>query len=143
MDVSPPSEFDEYDGFSEDDDYDKSDWIGRRFAIDFRHAKFLFNYRAVKSSVDTDGYHPSLYTTELDGHFGTDKINIWRVATLTHELSDRARVEVKQSYFANYRDTFAEIGPTYYYDGKRHVTDRGTVNLDDSAYLSSALKIPD
>ena len=136
MDVSPPSEFDEYrSSFSENEDYENLTGSGSLFAAISDETKFLFNYRAVKSSVDTDGYHPSLYT-KLDGHFGTDTDQYLASATLSHELSDRARVEVKQSYFANYRDTFAEIGPTYYYDGKRHVTEvKGTVNLDESAYL--------
>ena len=136
VDVSPPSEFDEYrSSFTENEDYENLTGSGSLFLAISDQTRFRLNYRAVKSSADTDGYHPSFYT-QLDGHFGTDTDQYLTSATLSHKMSERVQVEFRQSYFANYRDTFAEIGPTYYYDGKRHVSEaKGIINLQKNAYL--------
>ena len=136
MDVSPPSEFDEYrSNFTENEDYENLTGSGSLFIDLSNETKLRFNYRAAKSSADTDGYHPSLYT-QLDGRFGTDTDQYLASLTVGHKMSEQAQIEFRQSYFANYRDTFAEVGPTYYYDGKRHVSEAsGIVNLKDNAYL--------
>ena len=136
MDVSPPSEFDEYRSNSpKTTDYENLTGSGSLF-IDFRTRQNCASIIAL-SKVQLIRMAIIHLFTDVDGRFGTDTDQYLASLTVGHKMSEHTQVEFRQRYYANYRDTFAEVLPTYYYDGKRHVSEAsGIVNLKDNAYLS-------
>ncbi len=137
VDVKPPSELDEENtNFRENEDYENLTFSG---ALDVQlsdatRASFLA--RAVRASVNTDGYHPQSYAL-VDGDFGTDTEQNMIVASVETQATDSLSLSAKYSFFANDRDTFAEIGDTYWYDGERQTWEaRAAYFLNDSDYIN-------
>lgn len=122
IDVSPPSELDEENtSFSEDEDYENITASGGLKLRVSDATSVALKLRSAVSSADIDGYHPMTFAN-IDGHFGTDtEQNLIRLSGETH-FSDALTVRASHSFLGNYRDTFAEIGETYWYDGERETS---------------------
>ncbi len=135
LDVSSPSEFDEEDtDYSENEDYENRTASGK---LDVHFSDFTslsVNLRSAISSADTDGYN--LNFTKRDGHFGTETVqNLIRVS-VDSEFSDDLSINLSHSFLGNYRDGFAEVGSTYWYDGERETSQaRAKYALSDDGYL--------
>lgn len=136
IDVSPPSELDEENTqFSEDEDYENVTASG---SLNFRvieGTSISLKLRSAVSSADIDGYHPVTFAN-VDGHFGTDtEQNLIRLSGES-QLSDALTVRASHSFLGNYRDTFAEMGDTYWYDGERETSQVNVeYNLSETGYI--------
>jgi vitamin B12 transporter len=136
LEVSSPSEFDEEDtDYSENEDYENTTASGK---MDVKLSDFTslsLHLRSAVSSADTDGYDPNNFA-KIDGHFGTETMqNLIRVS-VDSEISDDLSLDLSHSFLGNYRDGFAEVGSTYWYDGERETSlVRAKYALSDDGYL--------
>jgi len=136
VDVTPPSELDEENtDYSEDEDYENITASGA-FDLQLGEASNLYLLlRTVDSSADTDGFHPTNFSN-IDGHFGVDTVqNLIRLSFDT-KISEDWSLSLAHSFLGNHRDTFAEIGDTYFYDGERTVSEvRSRYAVNESHYV--------
>ena len=135
LEVSSPSEFDEEDtDYSENEDYENRTASGKMEVELSDFTSLSLHLRSAVSSADTDGYDPN--SAKLDGHFGTETVqNLIRVS-VDSELSDDLSLDLSHSFLGNYRDGFAEVGSTYWYDGEREASlVRAKYALSDDGYL--------
>jgi len=137
VDVQPPSELDEENtSYYKNEDYENLTFSG---ALDVQlsdatHASFLA--RAVRASVNTDGFDPQSHAP-VDGDFGTDTDQNMFIAHVETQAMDALTISAKYSFFANHRDTFAEVGDTYWYDGERQSWEvRAAYFLNETDYIN-------
>jgi vitamin B12 transporter len=138
--VSSPSEFDEQDtDYSENEDYKNTTASGQLEVQLSDLTSLSLNLRSAVSSADTDGYDPisdPISYSKLDGHFGTDTVQNLIRLSLDSEVSDVLSLNLNHSFLGNYRDGFAEVGSTYWYDGERETSQvRAEYTLSDASYL--------
>jgi vitamin B12 transporter len=140
LDVESPSDFDEENTiYIENEDYEN---LTLSAAIDMAltdktTASFLA--RGVRASLNTDGY--SDMGVALDGHFGIDTQQNLLSAALETSVSEQLNISAKYSFFGNYRDTFAEVGQTYWYDGEREsVEARAAYFFNGTDYLNLGIE---
>ena len=135
VDVSPPSELDEeIDGYGENEDYEN---ITLSAALDVKLTEkttATFLARNVRAAANTDGYDAD--SENVDGHFGMDTRQNLLTAQVETAMSQGLSVSAKYSFFGNYRDSFAEVGDTYWYDGERETMEaRAAYALNATDYV--------
>ncbi len=116
LDSAPDSEF---RNFPEREDYENRFLSGRLDIALSDTVDLTFTGRAQEASADHDGFDPITYLPR-DGWFGTDTQEAsGLVALQTRLLEDRARLSFTAGRSLRRRDSFAEVGPYYWYDGQR------------------------
>lgn len=116
LDREPDSEF---RNFPEREDYENLFLSGRfDFALGDT-ADLIVSGRATNASADHDGFDPVTYAPR-DGWFGTDTKEASGHVTLNSRfLQDRANLMFSAGRSQRQRDSYAEVGPYYWYDGQR------------------------
>jgi vitamin B12 transporter len=100
-----------------------------------------FLARAVHASADTDGTTGSPNWAVVDGHYGTNTDQNLLTAGFETQVSENLIVEGNYSFFGNYRDSYAEQGETYWYDGERETIDaRAVYFMSDDTYVNFGLE---
>ncbi|MCH1602367.1 MAG: TonB-dependent receptor [Luminiphilus sp.] len=137
IDVSSPSEFDEEDSdFSEGEEYQNITASGA-FALHLNDRMTArLSLRSIDSSADTDGYDPTTFA-QVDGYFGNNtQQNLIRLS-IEGEESEALTWTASHSFLGNYRDTFAEVGSSLWYDGERETTEiRASYRFSEDGYLN-------
>jgi vitamin B12 transporter len=116
LDREPDSEF---RAFPEREDYENRFLLGRLDLALSDDVDLTVTGRAVDASADHDGFDPMTYLPR-DGWFGTDTQEASGHVTLNKRfLDDRAALSFNAGRSEKRRDSFAEVGPYYWYDGQR------------------------
>lgn len=116
LDRMPDSEF---RNFPEREDYENRFLSGRFNLALSDMVDLTFSGRAQEANADHDGFDPITYLPR-DGWFGTDTQEAsGHVALQMRLLDDRASLSFTAGRIQRRRDSFAEVGPYYWFDGQR------------------------
>lgn len=138
LDAAFPSELDEeHSQYSEREDYENITVSGALNVKLTELTNLSFLVRTIHASADTDGFSGAPYWAPIDGHFGTNTDQNLLTAGFETQWSDNLIVKGKYSFFGNYRDGYAEIGETYWYDGERETVEaRAAYFFSDDVYVN-------